>query len=271
MNRSRFRVLAALSCAIAACSDAPRARNAPRADLTVSVRSGSITAPDTVAPGWTRLRVEEDGVGHIVVAFRLPNASSDADVAKFLAALDTTATTPKSGVAMGGPEIGDTADIVMNLTPGRYVFGCVSRDATGHRHANSGEARSFVVASATVAPGRAAPPVATHELRMTEFTYAGIDTWRAGAQVIRVENVGTQDHQLRLVRLHNGSTLEQWVVEPEQHGTPIVGVARMGPSEVVYMPADLPPGNYLAYCLIPDAATKRAHVEIGMLKPIHVQ
>ncbi|HKS06128.1 MAG TPA: hypothetical protein VJR92_07415 [Gemmatimonadaceae bacterium] len=269
MNPRHYSIVAALGFAVTACKDSPR--NAPAADLTVSVRSGNIAAPDSIAPGWTRVRVEEDGVGHIVVAFRLPNATTDADVAKFLAALDTTATTPPSGVAMGGPEIGDTADVVVNLTPGRYVFGCVSRDASGHRHASIGEAKSFVVTSAAIAPARAAPPVATHELRMTEFTYAGIDTWRAGAQNIRILNVGKQDHQLRLVRLNPGSTLEQWVVEPEQHGTPVVGVARMGPGEVVYMPADLPPGNYIAYCLIPDAATKRAHVEIGMLKPIQVQ
>jgi hypothetical protein len=40
------------------------------------------------AGGWTRVRVEEDGKGHILVVFRRPGNATDAGVAEFLAAHD---------------------------------------------------------------------------------------------------------------------------------------------------------------------------------------
>ena len=45
--------------------------NAP-ADVAVTVRAGTITAPDSVSPGWRRVRVDETDGEHIVVVFRLP-------------------------------------------------------------------------------------------------------------------------------------------------------------------------------------------------------
>ena len=40
--------------------------------LTVRVAGGAISAPDSGRAGWTRLRVEEDGGGHLVELFRIP-------------------------------------------------------------------------------------------------------------------------------------------------------------------------------------------------------
>ncbi len=52
--------------------------------------------------------------------------------------------------------------------------------------------------------------------------------------------------------------------------TAITGMARVDAGEVAYLPVDLASGNYIAYCLVADAVTKRPHMELGMLRAIRV-
>jgi hypothetical protein len=270
----------------AACGHSEARVESPRAtDLQVSVRTGALEAPDTVAAGWSRLRVQEDGEGHIVVLFKLAGNATDADVPAFLAALDGSATTPPPAVALGGPEIGDSGEVIVELTPGRYVLGCVARGDDKHRHATTGEAKLVVVTGRRElaggardgarggARGGAARPVMTQAVRMVDFAYPGPDRWAAGSHVLGVSNEGPQDHQLRLARLRPGSTVGDWMKaeDPGEHATDVAGVARLGAGAVAYLPVELPAGDYVAYCVIPDARSGRPHVELGMFRAIHVE
>jgi hypothetical protein len=236
------------------------------------VINGSVTAPDSILAGWTRMRVEEDGGGHIVVAFRLPDGAINGDVADFLAALDTARRTPDPAVAMGGPEIGEVGEVVLNLSPGRYVLGCVRRADDGRRHASRGEAKVIVV-TGPVPASRATPPTPTVEIGLADFAFVGRERWPAGPHLLRVTNRGEQEHQLRLVRLEAGVTLRAWLEGggADTSATPIAGMARLGPGGVAYLPLDLQPGEYVVYCLIPDVGTGRAHVELGMFRSIRVE
>jgi len=237
-------------------------------DLLLRVAGGKILAPDTIAPGWTRVGVEEDGEGHIVVAFRLGGRGDDSSVALLASALDTAKATPATLHAMGGPEIGDSGEVVIELAAGRYLFGCVSRGPDGHRHISLGEGAVVVVRDAPIAAERQRPPAAAIELTLTDFAYVGTGTWPSGPQMIRIANTGHEDHQLRLVRLREGATIGAWMAaeDPEALADPVVGMARLGPGGVAYLPADLGPGHYVAYCLITDPASGRQHVEMGMLR-----
>jgi len=267
----RLAALVALHGAPAACDPREAAHAAtPVADVLVSVRAGAVTAPDSIGAGWARLRVEEDGAGHILVVFRLPE---DTDPTAFVAALDTARATPQPAIALGGPEVGDTGEVVIQFTPGRYVLGCVRRGPEGHRHASTGEAKVLVVTDAPVASGREVPPPATQQLRMVDFAYVGPERWPAGSHMLRVENGGRQEHQLRLVRLRPGSSLQDWLSADDRDkiGTAVAGIARLGPGAVAYLPVELPAGAYVAYCLILDPASGRLHIELGMLRAIQVE
>lgn len=261
-------------------SDAPMRPDHPT-DLAVEVRLGSLEAPDTVAAGWSRLRVREDTLGHIVVLFQLTGTPTPLQLPAFLAALDSSATTPPQAKAMGGPEMGDSGEVIVELAPGRYVLGCVARGKDRHRHAAIGEAKLVVVVGSAAhgtpaarggAP-RTAPPVMTQEVRMVDFAYVGPDRWPPGRHVLGVRNDGQQDHQLRLVRLRPGSTIQSWAMadEPSAHGTEVAGVARTGAGRVAYLEVDLPPGEYVAYCLIAVPGTRNQHIDLGMLRAIRVE
>lgn len=255
---------------LAACRDLARPPGASAADLLVTVRTGAITAPDSARPGWRRVRVDETEGEHIVVVFRLP---ATPDVPAFVAALDTAPATPRPGIAIGGPEVGAQGDVVVHLTPGVYVLACVRRGDDGHRHASAGESKILYVRAATAADSAfAAPPVSTQNVRVVDFAYVGTDHWAAGAQLLRIENTGQQDHQLRLARLRDGASLQAWMTaaDPDTVATTIVGMARVGPGEAAYLPVDLTQGSYVAYCLVTDGATNRPHIELGMLRAIQV-
>ncbi len=265
----------ALHGVLAACGPRDAARVAtPAPDLVVSVRAGVVVAPDSVEAGWARVRVEEDGAGHILVVFRLPETSTDADMVAFIAALDTSIATPRPGIALGGPEVGDTGEVLVQLKPGKYVLGCVRRGPDGHRHASAGEAKALLVTVPSLASGLGpAIPQATQEVQLVDFAFTGSNRWRAGSHLLRVENRGQQDHQLRLARLRAGSSLRDWLHADEQgdHAETVSGVARLGPGAVAYLPVELPRGAYVLYCLVADTASGRPHVELGMFRAIQVE
>jgi len=267
--------LSALLGAISACGPSEVVQGpGPAPDLLVSVRAGAIAAPDSITAGWTRIRVEEDGAGHIIVVFQLPDSATNSELASFLAALDTARATPMPATALGGQEVGDTGEVVIRLAPGKYVLGCVARGAGGHRHASTGEMKALVVTEAGPArDGDEAVPHATQDVRMVDFAYVGTERWPAGSHLLRVENRGGQDHQLRLARLRDGSTLQDWVGadDPGAYATTIAGVARLGPGADAYLQVELPRGEYVLYCLVPDAVSGRPHVALGMFRAIHVE
>ncbi|AMW06148.1 hypothetical protein GEMMAAP_17865 [Gemmatimonas phototrophica] len=271
--RGRGRAIVAMCVAFTACRDhVPTPASSPTG-VTIVARSGNLSAPDTVPPGWLPLHLEEAEGRHIVVAFRLPANATAPEVSAFVEALDTAPATPAPGVATGGLENGALGDVVVHFTPGVYVLACVRRGDDGHRHVRNGESRVLHVRPATLADSAAATaPRHTHVVGMVDFAYVGPEQWTAGPQLLRVENTGKQDHQLRLSRLREGASLGDWMQaeNPDSLAITMAGMARVSPGEVAYLPVTLMKGTYVAYCLVADGASKRPHIELGMLRAIQV-
>lgn len=249
---------------------AVQSSTAQHADFVVAVGKGYVRAPDHAGPGWTRMRVEEDGAGHIAVVFRVQAGLSDSAIAVLRAVLDTAAGSPRGVKALGGPEVGDTGEVIVHLTPGRYLLGCVRRGADGHRHLAGGEWKTFLVRPGAPDVAHAKPPAARHTVRMVDFAFIGDETWIAGPQVLRVENTGTQDHQLRIVKLRPGATMKDWINAPNPgaFAQPVAGLSRTSAGETSYLPLDLGAGSYVAHCLVTDPKTGKEHIFLGMYRLI---
>lgn len=262
---------------VLATSGSPRADDvrwpAPRDGgdvVRVTIHSGRVSAPDALPAGWTRLRMLADAPNHAPALFRLPAGTTRAQLDDFVANLDTAAATPAGALAMGGRIAADSGEIVVELTPGTYVFTCLTKDDGGHRHGVAGEARFLTV---TRRHGPPAPnPRARVSMRMTDFAYVGPDEWPAGAYLVRVENVGRQDHQFRVTRLPADVTIDAVMrsADPRRLVTPVSGIGRMGAS-VAYLPVRLAPGTYVLFCLVHDPATGRTHDKLGMYRVVHVR
>lgn len=237
--------------------------------ISADFKEGRLIARDTVTAGWTTLQIRAGGgSGHNLVAYRVDDSVV---IEAFLAALDTAIGPIANAVSLGGPEE-EKPDVTILLAPGRIVLVCMMRDDQRRRHGAHGESRVIHVVPPVAAADTGAAPLPTLTISMTDFAYPGADTWPAGAHTIAVTNDGTQDHLVVFRRLRPGRTMRDLVESDggDEVSTYLGGLARTGPGRSAALQLDLTPGDYVLSCLVTDPRTHSQHVELGMLKLVHV-
>jgi hypothetical protein len=112
----------------------------------------------------------------------------------------------------------------------------------------------------------------------TEFAYEGPDVLPAGDVTLTMDNQGKQMHELALGELLEGKTMDD-VQALLMKGVPKkaptwfrqVGGTGAAPGETGTIDAELTPGTYLMLCFVPDQASKKPHVMLGMMKEVTVE
>lgn len=253
-----------------------------------------LEAPDTIPAGWTNFRMANNGAevhyGHMV---RLDPGKSVQDLVEAYAeAIRTSGPRPKWVTRFGGPGgtfPGSTSSVTQYLEPGSYVWICPVEDDKGHPHFGNGEFKLFVVAAtdaAVVDP--AARPEATMEIRLMDFSFAHDSVIPAGQHTIRVENVGQEPHDLVMMKLTPGTTVDQLLaaMNPERARRPdqadeapppmeslatgIGGIAAIAPGMESFFEANLTVGDYVLLCMA-TAPDGRSHIEHGMVTQFRVE
>jgi hypothetical protein len=251
-------------------------------------------APDTIAAGWTTLRFANNGndvhYAHIV---RLDSGRTVSElVDAYALAIRTSGPRPAWVTRFGGPggaAPGDSSRVTQHLEPGSYVWICPVEDSAGTPHFSKGEFKTFVVrADSTDAAGKVAAPTASAGIRLMDFTFTFEAPLKAGHHIIRVENAGLQPHDLVMLKLAQGKTLDEvrLFLNPERArrpdetsqpqptleslGTGVGGIAAIAPGMSVFFESDLTPGEYVLACMA-TAPDGRSHIEHGMIQQVHVQ
>jgi hypothetical protein len=112
----------------------------------------------------------------------------------------------------------------------------------------------------------------------TEFAYEGPDSLPAGDVTMIMDNQGKQMHELVLGELLEGKTMDD-VHALLMKGPPknppkwFRNVSGTGakPGETGTLEAELTPGTYAMLCFVPDKASKKPHVVLGMMKEVTVE
>ena len=207
-------------------------------------------------------------------------------------AIRTSAPRPTWITRFGGPggaAPGGSSAVTQELEPGSYVWICPVEDSLGNPHFAKGESKTFVVREAGTDPaGQAAPPTATATIRLTDFGFALDSAIAGGRHTLRVENAGMEPHDLVLLRLAPGATLDdvRRFLNPERArrpdeadqppppleslGMPVGGIAVIAPGMHVFLDADLAPGEYVLACMA-TAPDGRSHIEHGMIQQVRIQ
>ena len=261
--------------------------------VSLTAAEYTFEAPDTLPAGWTTFRLanrgEEVHYGHIV---RLePGRTVPELVDAYAEAIRTSGPRPKWVTRFGGPggaAPGDSSRVTQYLEPGSYVWICPVEDSGGSPHFAKGEFKPFVVhAAGPAGANRAAAPEAGMVVRLMDYSFALDPPLRAGRHTIRVENAGVEPHDLVLMKLAPGKTIEEvrtWL-NPERArragragnpapslaslGTLAGGIAVIGPGMESFFEADVTPGEYVLICMT-TAPDGRSHIEHGMIRQIRV-
>lgn len=122
----------------------------------------------------------------------------------------------------------------------------------------------------TADPGAVQVPVT-----MDEYSFEVASTLTPGPTAFTLDNVGAEPHEMVLIKLIDGATVEDALAaemageDPQQFfaGPPVVGAA--GPGEQTVVNADLTPGTYALVCFIPTPEGT-PHVAEGMVASIEV-
>lgn len=230
------------------------------------------SGPSQIAPGWHYITFENEGqeVHHLQFARLNEGVSAD----EFFAALKSEGesalrlVTLTGGVAETAP--GTSNETLVDFTqPGTYVELCFIPNAEGVPHLALGMT-AVVEVSGTADSAEA--PVADVVVHMFDFGYKMPATITPGLHVWQIINDGPEPHEMNVMKLNDGVTFDDFMKGLQAGGedTPMPGVLMGGAQGlnnglVSYIDYDLDPGSYVALCFIPDPATGKPHIALGMV------
>jgi hypothetical protein len=234
--------------------------------------------PDTLTAGVTSFRIMNHGTeAHHLTLVRLPDGMTLADFQK----LNPAAPPPPSLVFAGGPNFaapGGAVEAIVDLKPGHYIALCAIPSPDGTLHMAKGMVHEFHVVPARDAARQAAAtvPDADATVRLGDYSFTASPPLTAGRHVLRVENIGGQWHEMVLVKLEAGKTVEdmaRWAEKPEgpPPGSPVDGVAPVSPGESNTVTVNLTPGDYGFICFLADARDGKPHLMHGMIQQFSVR
>ncbi len=233
-------------------------------------------SPDTIEAGLVTLEFENIGKEdhHLQIA-RLN------DGVTFEELVTTLQTESEAALALlelvGGVGVlqpSASQSVTVNLQkPGFYVALCFLPNAEGVPHLALGMIKPIeVIASENIAE----TPEADLEVHMLDFGYDIPTQVSAGKQTWEVFNAGVQPHELLVAKLKDGKTITDVMTSLQsghEHDAPyefVGGAQAMATSYSNFVAFDFPPGEYVALCFVPDPATGKPHIALGMVRPFTV-
>lgn len=260
---------------LVACGGTAKARQA--AKVTIKAHDYSFEAPTQIEAGLVSITLENEGQEphHVQLARLNDGVSPD----QFQTALQQN---PEAVLVLvtwaGGPgvvDFGGSQEVIVELTAGNYMLLCFIPSPDGVPHLAKGMVASLEVVDKSAQTGEQ-PPKADATVKMDDFAFILPSEIKAGPQVWQIDNHGQQPHEIGLIKLAEGKTMEDvgaFMAAP--NGPPpfsdVGGLQAIDPGESGWVNLNLTPGEYVALCHIPDPASGKPHVELGMVAAFSVE
>jgi hypothetical protein len=243
-------------------------------EIVVTAGEFYYEAPDTIPAGFTKIRFVNEGtefhLGQLVQLL-------DGHTAQELKAQMATHQPPPAWARfVGGPNTpmpNGEVESTLELAPGDYAFVCPVSSPSDHApHAAKGMVRALTVVPSKDL-GRA--PRADARIVLDDYDFVVAPAIRAGRRTIRVENVSTQPHEVGVLRLERGKTVDDVMAWLRQRdGAPpaevVGGSSALSRGVVTYIHADFTSGDYVLVCFVPDRKDGKSHYEHGMVRKFRV-
>jgi hypothetical protein len=265
-----------LPCALSLSVSPVSGQVLPR-DTTVIIASDyALQAPSVIPAGaHTFLMINRGKEPHMVEITRL---DAKHDAAEVVEMWRKNLPTPWT-VDFGGPNLaaaGDTSNATLVMEPGRYALTCWFEAPDGTLHVMKGMFTQFEVKPVRVE--RKAPKT-NATITLSDYNINLSPMLRRGFNSIRVENRGPQGHDVQLVRINRGRTVQQilnWMESPRRNvasppGVLMGGMVGIDKGRSGYFTANLRTGDYLLLCFIPDSKDHKPHFRHGMLTQFNIR
>ncbi len=272
-------ITAAAAVVAAACG---RAEATPKGDaaaeprvVTVVARDFAFQAPDQVPAGLVTFRLENRGQNlHHMQILKLDEGKTLDDL---LAAMRNPGPMPAWVHEAGGPNApdpGKDANATMLLQPGTYALLCFVDIPDHVPHVMKGMVKLLRVTPAA-APAALTAPTGDVTMTLSDYTFTLSKPITAGAHTIRVQNGAEQSHEVELIKLAPGKTVDDlmaWMqnMQGPPPASAIGGIAGMRHGDVQSFSHDFTPGDYVLICFVPDARDGKPHFMHGMVQKFTV-
>jgi uncharacterized cupredoxin-like copper-binding protein len=243
--------------------------------VTLTATDFAFTAPERIPAGATTFHLVNHGKElHHGQIIKLQNGKTMADVAQALKQPGI----PSWVKFVGGPNAvppGKESSATEVLEPGNYALLCFVYGADKVPHAAKGMVKPLEVTASSGTAASALPP-ADVTIKMVDYGFEPSQAISPGHHTILVKNEGPQPHELALLRLAPGKTVQDFGTWAETGmkgpppAEPIGGVALLDKGGEGTFSVDLPAGEYGLICFVPDAKDGKPHLVHGMVKTIKV-
>jgi hypothetical protein len=273
-------VVLLMAVVLAACGPAAASTIAPAVNIpqiTIKATDYAFEAPAKIKAGLVSITLVNDGKEpHHAQLARL---NDNVTLEQFQAALQQSPEAALPLVSLtGGPSVidpGQNQEVTVELTPGQYVLLCFVSGHDNIPHLAKGMMATMEVVAGDEQANT--PEIkADATIKLVDFSFALPAEIKAGRQVWKVVNEGKQAHEITIIKLAEGKTMEDVAnfMQSMAGAPPFAdagGFQAIDPGKAGWMTLDLQPGNYVAMCHVPDPATGHAHMEMGMVMPFTVK
>jgi hypothetical protein len=246
-------------------------------ELVVIVTDSGLEAPDQVDAGLVNVRMFNRARGlHNIVVLKVERLDRLGTIAELLRANDWNVPWIKP---LGGPERvgpGGMSSAIAILEPGRYVLADVGdAGANGRQGLSETSVRELSVLKPLGPERQVAMPATELTIRLNEWAVSLNGPLRAGRRTVGIENAGRLEHNLWIVRLLPGHTMQEALRWTERANgampfEPIGGTTVMARYRSVNVTLDLLPGEYALICGLYNPLSRKTHAQHGMVNQITV-
>jgi uncharacterized cupredoxin-like copper-binding protein len=282
MPKHEFRTALLAAILLTACTQADHKTEAVAppepAVVTYTAADFSYAGPDTIPAGVTTIRLVNNGTEpHHIFLVKLNEGKTAQDLVTAMQAPNATAM-PGWAVESGGPnaaEPGKTVAATLPVEEGQYVIFCVIPGPDGVPHVAKGMMRNLTVVPAAATATAVAEPAADITMTLVDYGFQLSTPITAGRHTIRFDNTAGQSHEVVLVKLNPGSTMQDWVAAAVKMSGPLPGqlmdgITGLSPGRHGYATVDFTPGDYGMVCFAPDLKDGKPHFVHGMVQQITV-